>query len=78
MQRLVGLLLRAPIAEQDPAGTAQEYEPYVVSFHLRDGTATSRLFNAKTGFMAGGVLLPDEFTAAIRQATARHHGTAAP
>jgi hypothetical protein len=78
VQRLVGLLLRAPVAEQDPAGTAQEYEPSVVSFHLRDGTATSRLFNAETGFLAGGVLVPDEFTAAIRQATARHRGTTAP
>lgn len=78
VQRLVGLVLRAPVAEQDPAGTAQDYEPYVVSFHLRDGTATSRLFNAKTGFMGGGILLPDEFTAAIRQAIARHRGTTAP
>jgi hypothetical protein len=78
VQRLVRLVLRAPVAEQDPAGTAQDYEPYVVSFHLRDGTATSRLFNAKTGFMGGGILLPDEFTAAIRQAIARHRGTTAP
>lgn len=78
VQRLVRFVLRAPVAEQDPAGTAQDYEPYVVSFHLRDGTATSRLFNAKTGFMGGGILLPDEFTAAIRQAIARHRGTTAP
>ena len=78
VQRLVGLVLRAPVAEQDPARTAQDYEPYVVSFHLRDGTATSRLFNAKTGFMGGGVLVPDEFTAAIGQAIARRRGATAP
>jgi hypothetical protein len=78
VQRLVGLVLRAPVVEQDPAGTVQDYELYVVSFHLKDGTATSRLFNAKTGFMGGGVLVPDEFTAAIRQAIARHRSTTAP
>jgi hypothetical protein len=64
--------------EQDPARTEQDYEPYVVSFHLRDGTATSRLFNVKTGFMGGGVLVPDEFTAAVRQAIARHRGATPP
>jgi hypothetical protein len=68
VQRLVRLVMRAPVAEQDPATGPQDDEPYVVSFHLADGTATSRLFNAKTGFLAGGVIVPDKFTAAIRKA----------
>jgi hypothetical protein len=78
VEQLVRLVLRAPAVEQDPASGPHDYELYVVSFHLRDGTATTRLFNAKTGFMGGGVLLPKEFTAAIRQAIARHRGTTAP
>jgi hypothetical protein len=44
----------------------------------KDETATSRAFNAKTGFLAGGVVVPDKFTAAVRQAIARHQGAAAP
>jgi hypothetical protein len=78
VERLVRLVMRAPFVQQDPAGTAQDYEPYVVSFHLKDGTATSRLFNAKTGFLAGGVVVPDEFIAAVREAVARHRETTAP
>ena len=77
VERLVRLVLRAPFREQDPASGPDD-EPYVVSFHLADGTATSRLFNAKTGFLAGGVIVPDTFTAAVRQAVARDGGAAAP
>jgi hypothetical protein len=77
VERLVRLVLRAPFREQDPASGPHDDEPYVVSFHLRDGTATSRLFNAKTGFLAGGVVVPDQFTAAVRQAIAGHRGAAA-
>jgi hypothetical protein len=68
VQRLVRLVIRAPVAEQDPAAGPQDDEPYVVSFHLADETATSRLFNARTGFLAGGVIVPDGFTAAVRKA----------
>jgi hypothetical protein len=39
----------------------------VVSLPLRDGTAASRLLNAKTGSLAGGVVVPDQFTAAVRE-----------
>ena len=70
--QLVRLVLRAPFVEQDPRRGPQDDETYVVSFHLKDGTATSREFNAKTGFLAGGVVVPDKFTAAVRQAIARH------
>jgi hypothetical protein len=77
VERLVRLVLRAPFREQDPASGPHDDEPYVVSFHLRDGTATSRLFNAKTGFLAGGVVVRDQFTAAVRQAIAGHRGAAA-
>jgi hypothetical protein len=69
VERLVRLVLRAPAAELDPA-TGPDDQPYVVSFHLADGTASSRLFNAKTGFLSGGVVVPDEFTAAVREAAA--------
>ena len=79
VQRLVRLVLRGPVVEQDPARRGpQDDEPYVVSFHLRDGTATSRSFNAKTGFLAGGVVVPAEFTAAVRQVVGRHRGVTAP
>jgi hypothetical protein len=77
VERLVRLVLRAPFREQDPASGPDD-EPYVVSFHLRDGTATSRLFNAKTGFLAGGVVVPDQFTAAVRQAIAGDGGATGP
>jgi hypothetical protein len=76
--QLVRLVLRAPLVEQDPRRGPQDDEPYLVSFHLKDATATSRAFNAKTGFLAGGVVVPDKFTAAVRQAIARHQAAAAP
>lgn len=78
VERLVQLVMRAPFVEQDPASGPKDDEPYVVSFHLADGTATSRLFNAGTGFLAGGMVVPDEFTAMVRKAAAGNQGTAAP
>jgi hypothetical protein len=72
VERLVRLVLRAPVAEQDPASGPDD-QPYVVSFHLADGTATSRLFNAATGFLAGGVVVPDAFTAEVSKAARSHH-----
>jgi hypothetical protein len=78
VEHLVRLVLRAPAVEQDPARGPHDDEHYVVSFHLRDGTATSRLFNAKTGYLAGGVIIPDQFTAAVRQAIGRHREATAP
>ena len=78
VEELVGLVLRAPAVEQDPATGPHDDEHYVVSFHLRDGTAVSRLFNARTGFLAGGVVVPDQFIAAVREATGRHREATAP
>jgi hypothetical protein len=78
VEHLVRLVLRAPAVEQDPARGPQDDEHYVVSFHLRDGTAVSRLFNAKTGYLAGGVVVPDQFTAAVREAIGRHREATAP
>jgi hypothetical protein len=78
LEHLVRLILRAPAVEQDPARGPQDDEHYVVSFHLRDGTAASRLFNAKTGYLAGGVVVPDQFTAAVREAIGRHREATAP
>jgi hypothetical protein len=78
VERLVRLVLRAPVVQQDPATGPRDDEPYVVTFHLKDGTATSRLFNAKTGFLAGGVVVPEEFIAAVRQAVGRHREATAP
>jgi hypothetical protein len=78
VERLVRLVMRAPVVQQDPARGPRDDEPYVVSFHLKDGTATSRLFNAKTGFLAGGVVVPDEFIAAVREAASRHREATAP
>lgn len=78
VERLVRLVLRAPAVEQDPRRGPQDDEPYVVSFHLKDGTATSRAFNAKTGFLAGGVVVPAEFTAAVRRVVGGHRGATAP
>jgi hypothetical protein len=79
VEQLVRLVLRGPVVEEDPARRGpQDDEPYVVSFHLKDGTATSRLFNAKTGFLAGGVVVSDEFTAAVRQVVGRHREATAP
>lgn len=75
---LVRLVLRAPAVEQDPARGPLDDEHYLVSFHLRDGTAASRLFNARTGFLAGGVVVPDEFIAAFREANGRHREATAP
>jgi hypothetical protein len=76
IERLVDLVLRAPIARRDPAKSQDEYELYVVTFHLADGTGVSRLFNAATGFLAGGVIAPKQFTAAIVSTVKGH--TAAP
>lgn len=79
VERLVRLVLRAPAVEQDLARRGpQDDEPYVVSFHLRDGTAASRSFNAKTGFLAGGVVVPGEFIAAVREAIGRHREATGP
>jgi hypothetical protein len=78
VEHLVRLVLRAPAAEQDPASGPHDDEHYVVSFHLKDGTATSRLFNARTGFLAGGVVVPDEFIAAVSEAIGRHREATAP
>jgi hypothetical protein len=79
VEQLVRLVLRAPAVEQDPARRGpQDDEPYVVSFHLRDGTAASRSFNAKTGFLAGAVVVPDKFTAAVREAIGRHREATVP
>lgn len=77
VERLVGLVLAARAALQDPAATVGDYEPYVVSFHLVDGTATTRAFNAKTGYLPG-VVVPEEFTAAIRKAIGRPGAASAP
>lgn len=78
VEPLVRLVLRAPAVEQDPRRGPQDDEHYVVSFHLRDGTAASRSFNAKTGYLAGGVVVPDQFTAAVREAIGRHREATAP
>jgi hypothetical protein len=79
VEHLVRLVLRARAVEQDPSRRGpQDDEPYVVSFHLRDGTAASRLFNAKTGYLAGGVVVPDQFTAVVREAIGRHREASAP
>jgi len=78
VEHLVRLVLRAPAVEQDPARGPQDDEPYVVSFHLRDGTAASRSFNAKTAFLAGGVVVPDQFIVAVREAIGRHRQSTGP
>ena len=79
VEHLVRLVLRAPAVEQDPARRGpQDDEPYVVSFQFRDGTAASRSFNAKTGFLAGGVVVPDEFITAVREAIGLHHEATGP
>jgi hypothetical protein len=78
VEHLVRLVLRAPAVEQDPARGPHDDEHYVVSFHLKDETATSRLFNAKTGYLAGAVVVPDQFTAAVREAIGRHREATAP
>jgi hypothetical protein len=78
VEHLVRLVLRASAVEQDPASGPQDDEPYVVSFHLRDGTAASRSLNAKTGFLAGGVVVPDQFITAVREAIGRHRQSTGP
>jgi len=65
VEGLVDLAMQAPVEGQDPANSKDEYELYVLTFHLADGTGVSRLFNAATGFLAGGVVVPKPFTAAI-------------
>jgi hypothetical protein len=79
VEQLVRLVLRGPVVEEDPARRGpQDDEPYVASFHQRDGTAASRSFNAKTGVLADGVVVPDEFIAAVREAIGRHREATAP
>jgi hypothetical protein len=76
VEHLVRLVLQAPAVEQDPASGPHDDEPYVLSFHLKDGTATSRLFNAKTGYLAGGVVVPDQFITAVGKAIGHHRQSA--
>jgi hypothetical protein len=78
VERLVDLILAAPVQGQDPASSKDEYEPYVLTFHLADGTGVSRAFNAATGFLAGGLVAPKLFTAAIVSTLGEHRATAAP
>jgi hypothetical protein len=78
IERLVELVLRAPVAGQDPAASKEQYELYVLTSHLADGTGVSRLFNAATGFLAGGVVAPEPFTAAIISALGKHRAAAEP
>jgi len=78
VERLVDLVLRAPVAGQDPANSKDEYEPYVLTFHLADGTGVSRVFNAATGFLAGGVIIPERFTTAIVSTWRAHRAAATP
>jgi hypothetical protein len=78
VQRLVNLVLGAPLQAQDPAASAKEYQLYVLTFHLADGTGVSRLFNAATGFIAGGIVAPKPFTAAVISAVGGHPAVATP
>jgi len=78
VKRLVDLMLRAPLKAQDPAASEKEYELYVLTFHLADGTGVSRSFNAATGFVAGGIVVPKPFTAAIISAVGRNRAVSQP
>jgi hypothetical protein len=75
VERLVRLIMRAPVVREEPAGGE---ELHVVTFHLADGTGVSRLLNAATGFVAGGIVVPKPFTAAITSALGGHRAVSTP
>ncbi|HEX6288275.1 MAG TPA: hypothetical protein VFZ66_03750 [Herpetosiphonaceae bacterium] len=64
---LVELVLAAPVDQsqppQDDAG-----QNYMIVFHFKDATATSRMYWSGSGEMTRGIRLPEEFQKAIQAA----------
>jgi hypothetical protein len=62
---LVALLLAAPVTQRQPQATGTHY---FLVLYLRDGTAVVRMFSPDVGLVQTGIMVPAEFTAAVRQA----------
>lgn len=62
---LVSLVLAAPV---DQAGHGRQEPRYFISFDLDDGTHVSRVFWLGSVELHRGIMLPDEFGAAIERA----------
>jgi hypothetical protein len=61
---LVALLLAAPVAQQPPMSGTN----YFLVLYLQDGSAVVRMFAPDAGSVQPGIMVPAEFTAAVRQA----------
>jgi hypothetical protein len=56
---MVRMLLAGPVDQRSqPAG---EQPPRLMAFHLRDGTATVRAYDAANRRVEGGILVPRRF-----------------
>jgi hypothetical protein len=69
VDRLVGLLLGAPVDQQTEVGHAGSR--YFLLFHLDDGSAVLRAYFRDSGEVSRGILSPPEFRTAIEQAVAQ-------
>jgi hypothetical protein len=66
VDKLVGLLLAAPVDQHNEAGHASSR--YFLIFHLDDGSAVMRAYFRDSGEVSRGILTPVEFRTAIEQA----------
>lgn len=66
--RLTHLIVRAPV-NQHPV--ASNHSLFLI-FHLRDRTASDRLYSRASGMLGGGITLPKAFATAITRAIAMH------
>ena len=69
VEKMVGLALNASISPtfRSPSGVR-----YFIAFHLKDGTAVRRGFWPDTGQLSRTIMMPPEFTAAVREVARRN------
>ncbi|HHW70222.1 MAG TPA: hypothetical protein GX392_02615 [Clostridiales bacterium] len=65
VEKLVDMILEAPIDHDEGVGKEQYY---LLIFHLKDGTVSSRYYDISGGILATGIKLPDKFREIIEQA----------
>lgn len=64
---LVQKIREAPVKENNEHSGPR----YFIAFHFRDGIASARAYWLKSGELARGIMLPPEFTTAVKEALKR-------
>lgn len=65
VENMVGMVLAASVNQEFRGNDGQRY---FISFHMFDGTDVTRCYWIKSGELARGILLPDDFSNEIKKA----------